>query len=318
MRVAVLDDYQEVAASCTDWGVLGEDVHVDFYSDHLVDHDDLVRRLVEYDVVVLMRERTSMRADLVQALPNLRLLVTTGAANAAVDVRAVRDAGIVMSGTRGGRQGTVELTWALFLAIARRVETEHREILTGRWQTRLGMQLGGKTLGLVGLGGIGSAVAKVAQVFDMNVIAWSQNLQPEAAQAKGVTAVSQAELFESSDLVSLHLVWSKRTRGLIGAEQLTAMKPTAWFVNTSRGPIVQEDALVEVLRKRTIAGAALDVFDIEPLPPDHPFRTLDNVLLTPHIGYVTQEAYRVFFDDVVEDIMAFRAGAPVRLVEPRK
>jgi phosphoglycerate dehydrogenase-like enzyme len=318
MRVAVLDDYQNVAADCTDWSVLGPDVQVDFFHDHLVEHDEIVARLVDYDVVVLMRERTPVRADLVQALPNLRLLVTTGANNAAVDVRAVRDAGIVMSGTRGGRQGTVEFTWALFFAIARRVETEHRAILEGRWQTRLGFEWGGKTLGLVGLGGIGSEVARVAQVFGMNVIAWSQNLQPEAAAEKGVRAVSQAELFESSDLVSVHLVWSKRTRGLIGAEQLNAMKPTAWFVNTSRGPIVQEAALIDVLRERRIAGAGLDVYDVEPLPPDHPFRSLDNVLMTPHIGFVTEEAYRRFFDDVVEDIVAFRDGAPIRTIEPRK
>jgi phosphoglycerate dehydrogenase-like enzyme len=287
------------------------------YADHLDDEDALVARLADAEVIVAMRERTPFQRSLIERLPKLRLLVTTGARNASIDVQAAADAGVTVCGTGGLAHPTAELTWALILAMLRRIPKEEQGILSGRWQVDLGEDAHGKTLGVLGLGRLGSRVAAVGQAFGMPVLAWSQNLTRERTDELGVElATSKEDLLRRSDIVTIHLVLSGRTRGLIGADDLKQMKPSAYLVNTSRGPIVDEAALVEALRDRTIAGAALDVFDQEPLAAGHPFRDLDNVVLTPHVGYVSKENYRIFYGDAVEDIFAFLEGTPVRVIEP--
>ncbi|EHY86998.1 D-2-hydroxyacid dehydrogenase family protein [Saccharomonospora azurea] len=312
MRIAILDDYQNVALTLADWDSLDAEVRV--FTEHIADQDELVRALAGFDVVVAMRERTPFPAALLSRLPDLRLLVTTGQRNASIDVEAARRQGIVVCGTGYLPHPTVELTWALILAAARHLPTEVQAMREGGWQTTLGTGLRGRTLGLLGLGRLGSQVARVGQAFGMRTIAWSQNLTADRAAEHDVTAVSKNELFASSDVLSVHLVLSKRTRGLVGAKELAAMKSTALLVNTSRAPIVDTDALLEALRQDTIGGAALDVYDVEPLPADHPLRSMPNVVLTPHIGFVTRETYEVFYRDAVEDIAAFRRGEPVRVL----
>ncbi|EHK83185.1 phosphoglycerate dehydrogenase-like oxidoreductase [Saccharomonospora azurea SZMC 14600] len=312
MRIAILDDYQNVASTLADWDSLDAEVRV--FTEHIADQDELVRALAGFDVVVAMRERTPFPAALLSRLPDLRLLVTTGQRNASIDVEAARRQGIVVCGTGYLPHPTVELTWALILAAARHLPTEVQAMREGGWQTTLGTGLRGRTLGLLGLGRLGSQVARVGQAFGMRTIAWSQNLTADRAAEHDVTAVSKNELFASSDVLSVHLVLSKRTRGLVGAKELAAMKSTALLVNTSRAPIVDTDALLEALRQDTIGGAALDVYDVEPLPADHPLRSMPNVVLTPHIGFVTRETYEVFYRDAVEDIAAFRRGEPVRVL----
>lgn len=312
MRIAILDDYQNVALTLADWDSLDAEVRV--FTEHIADQDELVRALAGFDVVVAMRERTPFPAALLSRLPDLRLLVTTGQRNASIDVEAARRQGIVVCGTGYLPHPTVELTWALILAAARHLPTEVQAMREGGWQTTLGTGLRGRTLGLLGLGRLGSQVARVGQAFGMRTIAWSQNLTADRAAEHDVTAVSKDELFASSDVLSVHLVLSKRTRGLVGAKELAAMKSTALLVNTSRAPIVDTDALLEALRQDTIGGAALDVYDVEPLPADHPLRSMPNVVLTPHIGFVTRETYEVFYRDAVEDIAAFRRGEPVRVL----
>lgn len=315
-RVAVIDDYQDAARSCANWSLLGDEVRVEMFHDHLASQDEVATRLAEFDVVVIMRERTPFPASLLEALPNLRFLVTTGPFNAVVDVGAAERLGIVVSGTGGTRHPTSELTWALILALARKIPAEDAAIRAGRWQVALGSDLRDKTLGLLGLGYIGSAVAAVGQAFGMRTIAWSQNLTADEARGKGVERVEKDELFQSADVLSVHLVLSERTTGIVGCRELELMKPTAYFINTSRAPLVSEPALIEILEKGRIAGAGLDVFDIEPLPLGHPFRRLPNVVVTPHIGYVTRELYELFFGEVVDDIRNFLAGTPVRVVAP--
>lgn len=315
MRVAVLDDYQGVALGLADWASLGADVEVQSFADHLGDEADLAARLEPFEVVVAMRERTAFPRSLVERLPNLRLLVTTGARNAAFDMPALRERGITVCGTGSAGSGTSELAWGLILALLRRIHEEDRATRQGQWETTLGIGLQGKTLGVIGLGNLGSRVAAVGKAFGMELLAWSQNLTAERAAACGATLVTQDELLTRSDIVSIHLVLSDRTRGLIGAQELALMKPSAYLVNTSRGPIVDEPALIEALRAGRIAGAGIDTFDIEPLPAGHAFLGMDNVVLTPHLGYVLRETYEVFYGDAVEDIRAFRAGAPVRVVE---
>jgi phosphoglycerate dehydrogenase-like enzyme len=311
-RVAVLDDYQRVARSLAAWGALGADVDVQFFHDHLSEPRALAARLQAFDAVVAMRERTAFPRDVLARLPRLRLLVTTGARNAAIDVTAARELGICVCGTGGLPYPTAELTWGLLLALARNIPQEDVAVRSGAWQTSLGQGLSGKTLGLLGLGRLGSQVARVALAFGMRVTAFSQNLTPERAAEHGATWLPLDELLATADVVSIHLVLSERTRGLLGARELGRLKPSALLINTSRGPIVDEPALIEALSQRRIAGAALDVFDVEPLPLEHPLRRLSNTVLTPHLGYVTEETYRVFYSDVVGDILAFRAGQPVR------
>ena len=311
-RIAVLDDYQQVAMELADWHTLPGEVVV--FDKPFADVDDVVRSLAEFDVLVAMRERTRFPADVLERLPALRLLVTTGPGNAAIDIAAARRLGITVSATGYDSSPTVELTWALILGAARNLPTEVQSMRDGGWQLSVGTGLHGKSLGLLGLGRLGSRVAKVGQAFGMDTIAWSQNLTAERAAEQGVRAVDKQELFASSDVLSVHLVLSDRTRGLVGAAELAAMKPTALLVNTSRGPIVDTDALLAAVRENRIGSAAIDVYDTEPLPADHPLRSQPGLLTTPHIGYVTRELYTTFYRDAVEDIAAFLDGRPVRVL----
>ena len=313
-KVAILDDYQSVALDMADWDSLPDDVSVDVFEDHLSVEDDIAARLALYDIVVAMRERTPFQRSLLERLPSLRLLVTTGMRNASIDVAAASDNGVIVCGTDGVPYPTAELTWGLILALFRKIPAEDRATRDGRWQVTMGEGLHGKTLGLLGLGRLGSQVATVGAAFGMNLIAWSQNLTAEMAAEFGATHVTKSELLSRSDVVTIHLVLSGRTRGLIRADDLALMKPSAYLVNTSRGPIVDETALIDALKAGSIAGAGLDVFDIEPLPADHPLRSLPNTVLTPHMGYVTAETYRVFYGDAVENIKSYLNGNPVRVI----
>jgi phosphoglycerate dehydrogenase-like enzyme len=312
--VAVLDDYQGVAAGLADWGSLPDGTDVTFFSDHLDDEDALVDRLESYDVLVLMRERTPLRRPLIPRLPRLRLVVTTGMRNASIDLDAAREHGVVVCGTPGGTPGTVELAWALILAVVRHLRAEDARMRAGGWQHTLGTDLGGAVLGLLGLGRLGRAMVPVARAFGMDVIAWSQNLTDETAAEGGTVRVDKDELFARSDVLSVHLVLSDRTRGLVGAAELGLMKPTAFLVNTSRGPIVDEAALVEALRTGRIAGAGLDVYDQEPLPAGHPLLSAPNTVLTPHIGFVTRGTYGAWYPEAVDAIAAYLSGAPVHVL----
>ena len=311
-RVAILDDYQGVALRMADWASLPPGVDVAVFQDHAAGEERVAARLADFDVVVAMRERTPFPASLLARLPRLRLLVTTGMRNASIDVRAAADRGVLVCGTAGLPYPTAELTWALILSLVRRVPREDRATREGRWQETLGTGLNGKTLGVLGLGTLGSRVARVGRAFEMEVLAWSQNLTAERAAAAGATLVGRDELLERADVVTIHLVLSERTRGLVGARELGLMRREAYLVNTSRGPIVDEAALIQAVRAGAIAGAGLDVYDEEPLPPDHPLRRLPNTVITPHLGYVTEETYRIFYGQALEDVRAFLAGTPVR------
>lgn len=315
MRIAVLDDHQRVAAAYADWDSLG--ATVDFVQEHLLG-DALVERIGGADVVVAMRERTPFGRARLERLPRLRLLVTTGMANAAIDVAAAADHGITVCGTRSLPGPAAELTWALLLATMRRVPAADRAVRDGGWQDDLlpGADLAGATLGVVGLGRLGQRVARVALAFEMEVLAWSQHLDHDVARGLGVTPVAKEELFTRSDAVTLHLRLSERTRGIVGAAELALMRRTAVLVNTSRGPLVDEGALLDALHAGRLAGAGLDVYDAEPLPADHPLRSAPRTVLTPHLGYVTDGGYRVFYGDAVEDVAAWAAGTPVRVVSP--
>lgn len=313
-RVAVLDDYQDVALQMADWHALPDDVEVQVFRDHLKDTNAVAERLHSFDIVVAMRERTPFNRALLEQLPNLRLLITTGRRNASIDTQAATDCGVTVCGTEGLGYPTAELTWGLILGLARQIPREDQATRQGQWQVSLGVGLNGKTLGLIGLGRLGSQVATIGKAFQMRLLAWSQNLTAERAAEYGATRVGKDELLAQSDVVSIHLILSDRTRGLLGARDLALMKPGAYLINTSRGPIVDEAALIRALQQKTIAGAGLDVFDDEPLPLDHPFRRLGNIVITPHVGYVTNEGYRVFYGHAVEDIQAFLSGAPVRVI----
>lgn len=312
-QVVVLDDYQRVAATTADWSVV--DGSVRFVHEHVVG-DELVDVLRDAAVVVAMRERTPFGADLFERLEHLELLVTTGAANASIDVAAAVRHGVMVCGTRSLPSPAAEMTWALLLALVRQVPDSDRDVREGRWQTTMGDDLAGRTLGVVGLGRLGRRVARVALAFDMEVLAWSQNLDADAARALGVQPTSKEDLLTRADVVSLHLRLSDRTRGLIGARELGLMKPTAYLVNTSRGPLVDETALVEALASGSLGGAGLDVYDEEPLPSGHPLLTAPRTVLSPHVGYVTTGSYAVFYGDAVEDVVAWQAGGPVRVIDP--
>ncbi|MFF1967511.1 D-2-hydroxyacid dehydrogenase family protein [Streptomyces sp. NPDC058232] len=313
MKIAILDDYQNVATSFADWDSLDADVMV--FTEPFANAGEVVRRLAGFDVVVAMRERTGFPADVLERLTDLRLLVSTGPVNAAIDVAAARKLGITVCGTGYVSHPTAEHAWALILGAARNLLDEATSVRSGGWQVSVGTGLHGKTLGILGLGRLGSMVARVGQAFGMTTIAWSQNLTAQKAAEHGVRAVTKEQLFAESDVLSIHLVLSERTRGLVGAAELRSMKPSAILVNTSRGPIVDEDALIETLREKRIRAAAIDVFDTEPLPADHRLRSLPNALVTGHVGYVTRELYETFYQDSVEDIAAFRAGTPIRLMK---
>ena len=313
-RVAILDDYQGVALSMADWSSLGAGVSLHPFHERIGSEDELAERLRTFDVVVAMRERTPFPASLIERLPSLKLLVTTGRRNAAIDVKAAAARGIVVSGTATLGAPPVELTWGLILSLARHIPRESIAMRSGAWQTTVGVGLHGKTLGVIGLGRLGSDVARIGTAFGMSVVAWSQNLTREKTDPLGVELVDKESLFRRSDVVSVHLVLSDRTRGIVGEHELALMKPTAFLINTARGPIVDEHALIHALRHSVITAAGLDVFDEEPLPVDHPFRRLENVVLTPHLGYVTAENYRLAYGEAVEDIRAFLAGSPVRVI----
>jgi phosphoglycerate dehydrogenase-like enzyme len=303
VAIAVLDDYQRVALEMADWSPVTARARVDVFSDHLSDADAIVQRLLPYDVVCVMRERTPLRRDIIERLPRLKLVCSTGKRNASIDTAAATERGIKVLHTSYTSTPTIEHAWALILASARHITTESASLRRGGWQLTVGEDMAGKTLGIIGLGNIGSQVAKVGLAFGMNVIAWSQNLTAQAAEAAGARRVSKEDLLRDADVVTIHLVLSQRTTGLLNAADFALMKPSARLINTSRGPIVDEGALVHALSTRQIAGAAIDVFDTEPLPPQHPFRTLDNLLATPHIGYVSRGLYQRFYGDTVTNIM---------------
>ena len=313
VKVAVLDDYQNVALAMADWSILEGRAEVTVFNDHLVDPAAVIARLLPFEVVCVMRERTPLPQATLERLGRLRLIVSTGPRNASIDLEAARQRGITVCNTGYSSHGAMEMTWALILSAIRYVPAETASVRGGGWQVAVGGDLRGKTLGIVGLGTIGTAIARVAHAFEMETVAWSQNLNRENAEQAGVRLVGKEELFRVSDVVTLHLVLSRRTRGIVGAPELNLMKPSAWLVNTSRGPLIREAALVDVLQKRRIAGAALDVYDAEPLPPDHPFRVLDNVVATPHVGFVTRDIYQTFYRDTVENIAAWLDGHPQRV-----
>jgi len=319
MRAAVLDDYQRRAGEFADWGSLAPQVEVDFFHES-IRAEALAQTLSDYEILVLMRERTRFPREVLEQLPALKLLVTTGMRNASVDVAYLRERGVVVAGTGGGGvapglPSTVEVAWALILAVYKRVTFEDRALRAGAWQVDFPRNLAGATLGLAGLGRLGGAMVAPARVFGMEVIAWSQNLTDERAAELGVRRVTKAELLAGADVLSIHLVLSERTRGLLGAGDLAQMKPSAVLINTSRGPIVDERALIDALRTGAIAAAGLDVFDREPLPRDHELLRLENTVLLPHLGYVSENGFRAMYGEAVEDIAAFVQGAPVRVLE---
>ena len=316
-RVALLDDYQDVALGMADWRSLPAGTEVVVFKDHLADESAVAGRLAGFDIVMALRERTPFPRTLLERLPRLKLLITAGMRNASIDMKAAAERGVVVCGTAGLPYPTAELAWGLILSLMRRIPAEDRATREGRWQTSLGLGLNGKTLGVLGLGTLGSRAAKVGLAFEMQVLAWSQNLTAERARDAGVTLVPKDELLARSDIVSIHLVLGERTHGLIGSRELGLMKRSAYLVNTSRGPIVDEAALIRALGDGTIAGAGLDVFDEEPLPPDHAFRRLPNIVITPHLGYVTAETYRIFYGQALEDVKAYLDGSPVRVLRPQ-
>ncbi len=326
MRVAILDDYQQVSLASADWSAVRSLAEIDVFAQHIARTEALVSALEPYDVVVAMRERTYFDAPRLGQLPRLRLLVTTGMSNTSIDLAAAAARGVTVCGTGGIGSATAELTWGLILALVRHIPEEDRRMkvaggaggaalgVGGGWQQTVGIGLDGKRLGVVGLGRQGQRVASIGRAFGMDVAAWSQNLDPGVAAEAQVQAVGKAELFSSADVVTVHYKLSPRSEGLVGAAELALMKPSAYLVNTSRGPLVDGPALVSALRSGSIAGAALDVYDVEPLPLWDPIRTAPNVVLTPHLGYVTEETYRVFYGDATEDIVAFAKGSPVRVL----
>jgi phosphoglycerate dehydrogenase-like enzyme len=314
LKVAVLDDYQNVAGKFADWSAI-KDAEVRIFTDHLSEPAALAERLKDFEVVCMMRERTPIGRAVIERLPKLKLIVTTGMRNASLDVQAATARAIMVCGTGGTTHATPELTWGLIIALMRRIPWEHSGMKAGQWQTSVGRGLQGRTLGLLGLGKLGGRVAVVGKAFGMNLIAWSQNLTQERADKYDAKLVSKEELFRRSDVISIHLVLSDRTRALVGARELGLMQKHAYIVNTSRGPIIDEKALIAALQAKQIAGAGLDVYDVEPLPKDHMLRKLDNVAMTPHLGYVTDDTYEIFYRETVEDIAAWQAGKPVRVIE---
>ncbi|MGU9827269.1 D-2-hydroxyacid dehydrogenase family protein [Pseudomonas sp. LF242] len=314
VQIAVIDDWQDVASGVVDWSVLQSVGQVHFLHDYPADTALMIERLKGFEVICVMRERSTFDMALLEGLPRLKLLVTGGMRNAAIDMAAAKALGIQVCGTDSYKQAAPELTWALIMASTRNLLVEANAVRDGGWQVGLGGDLYGKTLGILGLGSIGQKVAQFAQVFGMRVIAWSENLTPERAAESGVTWVSKRELFEQADILTVHLVLSDRSRGLVDAQALDWMKPTARLVNTARGPIVDEQALVQALSTGRLAGAALDVYSQEPLPAEHPFRRLPNVLATPHVGYVSEQNYRQFYQQMIEDIQAWAAGMPIRVL----
>jgi phosphoglycerate dehydrogenase-like enzyme len=316
-RCAILDDYQNVVLQVADWSPIAKDVDITVFNAPLGGQDKVIGALADFDIVVGMRERTPFPRAVIEALPKLKLLITTGARNASFDLAAAKERNVVVCGTPSIGNPTAGIAIGLMLEITRRIGFENARMKSGEpWQTTIGLDLEGQTLGVIGLGKLGTRVARIAKAFGMKVLAWSQNLTPEKCQEAGVEYASKEDLLRQADFISIHVILSQRSRGLIGAGDLALMKPTAYLINTSRGPIVDEGALLAALKEKRIAGAGLDVFDVEPLPLDHPLRRLDNVVLTPHLGYVSVQNYRAYFAGVVEDIRGFLDGKPVRAMSP--
>jgi D-3-phosphoglycerate dehydrogenase len=315
VRCAILDDYQNVVLKFADWSALKDRVDIKVFCEHLGGPDKVIAALQGFEIIVAMRERTPFPKKVIDALPALKLLITTGMRNASIDTDAAKARGVTVCGTGGFGNPTSGIAIGLMLELTRRIGYENARLHAGApWQTTIGLDLEGMTLGILGLGKLGARTANIAKAFGMKVIAWSQNLTPDKCREAGVVYAAKDELFRQSDFITIHVVLSARTRGLIGAAELALMKPTAFLVNTSRGPIVDEAALIAALHAGKIAGAGLDVFDVEPLPLDHPFRKMDNVVITPHLGYVSEQNYRRYFTDVVEDIKCFLDGKPARIL----
>jgi D-3-phosphoglycerate dehydrogenase len=315
MRCAILDDYQNVVLKLADWSALKGKVDFQVFNAHLGGADKVIAALADFEIVIAMRERTAFPRAVIEALPKLKLLITTGLRNASIDTEAAKARGVTVCGTPSFGNPTSGIAIGLMLELTRHIGYENARLHAGAvWQGTIGADLDGLTLGIVGLGKLGTRTANIAKAFGMKVIAWSQNLTEEKCREAGVGYVSKDDLFRQSDFITIHVVLSPRTRGLVGAKELGLMKPSAYLINTSRGPIVEEAALLSTLRDKKIAGAGLDVFDIEPLPLDHPLRKMDNVVITPHLGYVSEQNYRAYFAGVVEDISAFLAGKPVRVI----
>jgi len=319
LRCAILDDYQNVALKLADWSKITKDVEIKVFNEAARRTDaDTIRDVKDFDIVVMMRERTRFLRPVIEALPKLKLLITTGAHNASIDMKACQERGIVVCGTTSHGNPTTGIAFGLMLELTRRIGWENARMKAGEpWQLTLGMDIEGKTLGLVGLGKLGARAAGVGKAFGMKVIAWSQNLTPERCKEVGVDYVSKDDLFKQADFLSIHVQLGERNRGLITARELGLMKKTAYLINTSRGPVVVESALIEALKTKQVGGAGLDVFDVEPLPVDHPFRKLDNVVLTPHLGYVSQQNYERYYPDICESIRGFLDGKPVRVIAPK-
>lgn len=310
MRVAILDDYQNIALNSTDWSTVTERAKITVYSDHIHEEQNVAKRLQGFDIICAMRERTPFTRTLIEQLPNLKLIVSSGMRNRGIDIDAAKDHDVIVCGTPSVGKPTAELAWGLILGLARKIPAEDHNVKSGGWQQTVGEGLIGKTLGIAGLGNLGSRMAQIGNAFEMNVIAWSENLTRERCDEFGVTLVSKDELMAQSDFLTIHLLLSDRTRGLFGADDLARMKPSAYIINTARGPIIDEDALVDALKGNVIGGAGIDVFSVEPLPSDHPFRTLDNTVITPHLGYVEEENYGAYFNGYVEAITAYLDGNP--------
>ncbi|WP_316839017.1 D-2-hydroxyacid dehydrogenase family protein [Pedobacter gandavensis] len=301
-QFAILDDYQNIALSYGDWSEIEELAEITVFTDHLTEATEIIERLQPFEVIAVMRERTPMTREILSQLPNLKLIISTGQRNASIDIKAAEEFGIAIAPTRYISNGAPELTWALILALAKHLIPETANVRKGGWQTEIGVDLKGKTIGIVGLGNIGSTIARYAKAFEMEVIAWSENLTEEKAVAQGARLVTKEELFLQADFVTVHLILSSRSKGIIGAKELSLMKASAFFINTSRGPLVEEAALINALERKRIVAAGLDVYEIEPLPAQHPFRTLPNVLATPHIGYVTDQTYQIFYEDIKSNL----------------
>ena len=310
MRVAILDDYQNIALDSADWSSVKSQADIQVFTDHIHDEDAVADRLREVEIICAMRERTPFPRSLIEKLPNLKLIISSGMRNRGIDVEAAKEHDVIVCGTKSVGKPTAELAWGLILGLARKIPAENNNVKAGGWQQTVGEGLIGKTRGIAGLGNLGSRMAVIAKSFDMNVIAWSQNLTQERCDEFGVQLVSKDDLMAQSDYLTVHLILSDRTRGVIGAEDLKRMKSTAYIVNTARGPIIDEEALVSALENGTIAGAGIDVFSVEPLPDDHPFRKLENTIITPHLGYVEAENYGAYFGGYVEAIDAFLKGEP--------
>jgi phosphoglycerate dehydrogenase-like enzyme len=315
VRAAILDDYQNVAMKFADWSGISKDVEIKVFNAPLDEPDAVIKALQGFAIVVGMRERTPFPRKVIEALPDLRLLITTGARNNSFDVKACVECGVTVCGTGAAGSPTTGIAFGLMLELTRRIGFENARLKAGEpWQVTIGRDLEGLTLGILGLGKLGQRSATVGKAFGMRTIAWSQNLTEEKAKAASADLVSKEDLFRNADFITIHLVLGDRSRGLVGAKELGLMKKTSYLINTSRGPIVDEKALIAALQNNAIAGAGLDVFDVEPLPLNHPFRKMDNVVITPHLGYVSEQNYRKYFPDIVEDIRAWLDGKPVRVI----